>query len=175
MTKTTLAPEHSRLGAEFMEQSGWDMVASYGDPNAEYKTVRNGVGITDLSNRGRIEITGKNRTQFLQGLVSNDIKSLKPGEGVFAAFLNVTGRVLADCFIYVIGESFLIDTSPATREKVYKMLEKFSPAGEFHVTDITEATSLLTLQGPKSAKIQADLGASAVYNLAEMQLAEVDI
>src|SRR5437016_11180060 len=94
----------------------------------EYRAVRESAGLIDLSNRGRIEITGKNRVQFLQGLVSNDVKALKPGSGLFAAFLNVTGRMLADCFIYVIGESFLIDTSPATRETIYKNLEKFSPA-----------------------------------------------
>jgi tRNA-modifying protein YgfZ len=151
-----------------------NVVDRYGDPIDEYNAVRTQAGIIDLSNRGRIEVSGKNRVQFLQGLVSNDIKALKLGQGVFAAFLNVTGRVLADCFIHALADSFLIDTAPGTRQKVFNNLDKFSPAGDFHVTDLTEATSLLALQGPQSAKHLSDLGAT-VYNLNELQHSESEI
>ena len=175
MAKTALSAEHAQLGAQPMEQLGWEMSAHYGDLTQEYQTVRKGAGLIDLSHRGRIEITGKNRVQFLQGLVSNDVKALKSGNGVFAAFLNVSGRILSDCFIYIIDESIFIDPPPMTREKIYKNLEKFSPAGEFNVTDLTEATSLLTLQGPTAKQLLAGQGAGGVINIEERQLVQAEI
>lgn len=175
MKKTPLAPEHAKLGVQYAEYCGWEMAARYGDPRQEYNAARHRAGLIDISNRGRIEIKGKNRIQFLHGLVSNDVKNLKPGAGVFASFLNLTGRILADCFIYAFAESFLIDLASSNREKIYKSLDKFSPAGDFVLNDLTESTALLTLQGPLSAKILSDLGASATAGLEDLQHADVEI
>lgn len=171
MLKSALASQHSQLKAEFAEQLGWEMAAHYGDYWQEYQAVRNSVGVVDLSNRGRIEITGKNKVQFLHNLVSNDVKALQVGNGIFAAFLNMRGHVLSDCFIYMLENSILLDLPTSTREKIYYHLEKYSPAGEFNVTDITEATSLLSLQGPHSRPLLNKLGVTT--NLQELQLAEV--
>lgn len=170
MTRTALATAHERLGAQWVEQLGWEVSTHYGNLLAEYQAGHNSVGVIDLSHRGRIEVSGKERGQFLHGLVSNDIKGLKKGEGVFAAFLNATGRILSDCFIYNLEESFLIDTPPSTRERIYKALDRFSPAGDFNVTDLTEATALLTLQGPQAAQLLTNLG--TVLPLVELQLTE---
>lgn len=175
MIKNALVAEHVRLGAAMTEQLGWEISTNYGNLTKEYQAVRTNVGIIDLSYRGRIEVSGKNRVQFLQGLVSNDVKTLQPGNGVYAAFLNITGRILSDCFIYAREDSILIDTPPAARERVYLNLDKFSPAGDFNVTDFTEATSLLTIQGPTAQRILASAGAGAVINLKELQLTETEI
>lgn len=175
MVKVALATEHAHLGAEPLEQLGWEMASHYGDKWQEYQAVRNNVGVIDLSNRGRIELTGKNKVQFLHNLVSNDIKSMQPGNGIFAAFLNIKGHILSDCFIYMLEDSVLLDTPASTREKIYFHLEKYSPAGEFNVTDITEASSLLALQGPHARPLLNRLGANNVNNLQELQLCETQI
>lgn len=125
---------------------------------AEYEAARNAVGLLNLSERGRIEVRGKNRVQFLHGLVSNDVKILKDGDGTYAAFLNATGRIHSDCFIYADGERFLIDTPASTRLWVYQSLAKFIPTGGFDVVDVTEQTALLSLQGPRSTELLAALG-----------------
>lgn len=140
----------------------------------EYKAVRERAGLIDISNRGRIEVKGKNSVQFLQGLVSNDVKALVPGQGVFSAFLNVTGRILADSFIYKIGEGFLIDVAPANGEKIYQSLAKFVPAGDFFVTDVTDETALLTLQGAQADDVLARAGVSAPPQAA-LQLIETTV
>ncbi|MCS6885187.1 MAG: aminomethyltransferase family protein [Acidobacteriota bacterium] len=124
----------------------------------EYKAVRSTVGLLDLSARGRIEVSGRNSVQFLQGLVSNDVKLLTDGEGTYAAFLNATGRIQADCFIYRDGERFLIDVPTIRRSWVYDNLTKFSPAGGFDVSDVTDQTVLLSLQGPQSTSLLRSLG-----------------
>lgn len=176
MTKVALATEHARLGAQTIEQSGWELSADYGDKWQEYQAIRSGVGVVDISNRGRIEVTGKNRIQFLHNLVSNDVKSMQPGSGIFAAFLNIRGHVLSDCFIYMIEDSILLDIPTSTREKIYYHLEKYSPAGEFNVTDITEASSLLALQGPLARPLLKKLGAPNISNLQqELQVTETKI
>ncbi len=140
---------------------------------AEYDAVRNSVGLLDFSERGRIEVRGKNRVQFLHGLVSNDIKVLKDGDGTYAAFLNATGRVHSDCFIYADGERFLIDTPASTRLWVYQNLAKFIPAGGFDVMDITEQTVLLSLQGARSTELLAALGVTE--ELSELKCRHIEL
>lgn len=145
---------------------------------AEYDAVRTCAGLLDLSERGRIEVRGKNRVQFLHGLVSNDIKILRDGDGTYAAFLNATGRIHSDCFIYADGERFLIDTPANTRAWVYQSLAKFTPAGGFDVTDITEQTALLSLQGARAAEILAVLGVAdelQPLKLKHIKIAGIDV
>ncbi|MBL8151296.1 MAG: aminomethyltransferase family protein [Blastocatellia bacterium] len=175
MKKSLLQSEHIRHHATITSAGEWEVIADYGDTQSEYKAVRESAGVIDLSHRGRIYLSGKNSVQFLQGLVSNDVKILKPGEGAYAAFLNTTGRIQADCWIYRLEESLLIDTAAVTREWVFKSLEKFVPAGDFFVTDITETTTFLSLQGPHSTKILFNLGAGLVASLEALNNRSVKI
>ena len=72
---------HERLGARFTETSGLAVPRDYGDADAEHEAVRERAGVIDRSDRGKIEVTGKDRATFLHGLVSNDVKGLTPGQG----------------------------------------------------------------------------------------------
>ena len=129
--------------------------ASYGDAGGEYAAVREGrAGVSDLSARGRIEVTGSEAVQFLNGLVTNDIKALEEHHWMNAAFPNVQGRLVASARVLKLGQDrFLFDTEAATRERVLKTLERFTLAGDFHVTDKTLETALITVQGARSADV----------------------
>lgn len=117
-------------------------------PTKGYTAVRDGgVGIMDLSARGRILVSGADAEMFLNGLVTNDVKALANNSWMPAAFVSVQGRFLAAVRIIRRADGFLIDTEAATRERVFRLLERFSLAGDFKVADITEQTSLLSLQG----------------------------
>jgi folate-binding protein YgfZ len=129
--------------------------ASYGDAAAEYATVREGhAGLSDLSARGRIEVTGSEAVQFLNGLITNDIKTLAEHHWMNAAFPNVQGRLVALARVLKLGQDrFLFDTEAATRERVLKTLERFTLAGDFRVRDMTLETALVTVQGARSADV----------------------
>ena len=86
---------HERLGARFADAAGLLVPASYGDPAAEHEAVRERAGLIDRSERGKIEMTGKDRVPFLHGLVTNDVKGLQPGQGTEAALLDTFGKVTA--------------------------------------------------------------------------------
>src|ERR1700754_5056789 len=79
------------LNAQFGEAFGWKMARTYGDPIQEHRTVRDSVGLIDLSCYGVIKVGGQEAAQFLNGLVTNDVKTLQPHQGLLAALL--TGHV----------------------------------------------------------------------------------
>ena len=87
MKRSPLHEDHAKRGAVFLEQSGWEVPAHYGDPSAGYSAVRNAVGIMDLSSRGKIRVTGEDRVKWLQSIISNDILPLTPGQGIYSTFL----------------------------------------------------------------------------------------
>ncbi len=79
MKRSRLYDEHMKRGATFIEQAGWEVPAHYGDAAAEHQAVRHGVGLTDLSQRGKLRVTGEDRAKWLQSVISNDILPLATG------------------------------------------------------------------------------------------------
>jgi folate-binding protein YgfZ len=119
-----------------------------------YSAVRNnGAGVIDLSSRGRLLLGGSEAVTFLNGLITNDMKTLAVNSWMPAAFPNVQGRLLAAVRIIHREDGFLIDTEAATQETVWKLLERFTLAGDFHVTNLTSELAMLSLQGSKSAEL----------------------
>lgn len=129
----------------------------------EYAAVRDGgVGLLDLSARGRISVSGSEAVMFLNGLITNDIKTLAENYWMPAAFPNVQGRLLAAVRILRRAQDFLLDTDAATHEKVLKLIERFTLAGDFKVADLTEATALISLQGRRAAEIVEQIGTDEI-------------
>ncbi|HLL14281.1 MAG TPA: glycine cleavage T C-terminal barrel domain-containing protein [Pyrinomonadaceae bacterium] len=147
----TLEDLHRTHGATFAERDGFMLPSGYGDARAEYEAVRGAAttGLIDLSARGRIEVSGAEAVQFLNGLITNDVKTLGARRWMRAAFPNVQGRLLASVRVARPGDevSFLIDTEPATHRKVFQTLERFTLAGDFRVKDVSAETVQLSLQG----------------------------
>ncbi|MGH9905578.1 MAG: aminomethyltransferase family protein [Pyrinomonadaceae bacterium] len=152
--KSPLHETHVRLGARLLERDGWLIPASYGDELFEYAAVRErGAGVIDLSSRGRFLVSGTEAVQFLNGLITNDMKTLADGQWMPAAFPNVQGRLLASIRVARLKDEFLLDTEAATRAQVLNTLQRFTLAGDFHVSDITDQTALLSIQGKGAAGI----------------------
>jgi folate-binding protein YgfZ len=121
----------------------------------EYEAVRDGgAGLIDLSSsRGRIRVTGSEATMFLNGLITNDVKSLAQNRWMPAVFPTVQGRLIgAVRVIRGSDPSFLIDTEIASHEAVLKTISRFTLAGDFKVADVSSETALLTLQGQGAAE-----------------------
>lgn len=105
---------------------------------AAYLNIRNGgIGFYEQK-RGLIAVSGKEAVQFLDGLISNDMKTLKDGEQMLAAFPNAQGRLLAVVRVLRQGDRYLFETEEATREKVFQNLFRFTFAGDFFVEDLSD-------------------------------------
>ncbi|HEU0174983.1 MAG TPA: glycine cleavage T C-terminal barrel domain-containing protein [Blastocatellia bacterium] len=147
----------------------------YGDLRGEYDAIRGGVAVLDLSDAGKLQISGKNSVQFLNGVISNDVKSLKLHEGVLAAFPTIQGKLLALCRVYNLGEYLLLELDAINREKIFKNLSRFVPAGEFIVTDVSDQFALYSLQGPRTMELIEALTSQPIderqYKIGEWQIA----
>jgi folate-binding protein YgfZ len=120
----------------------------------EYAAVRDGgAGLIDQSSRGRILVSGSEAVMFLNGLITNDMKTLAVNSWMPAAFANVQGRLLAAVRIAHREDGFLIDTEGATRETVITLLDRFTLAGDFRLQDLTDETAMFSLQGRKASEI----------------------
>lgn len=141
---------HRANGAEFAEEDGWILPLRFGDPLREYQTVRSQVGMLDLCHRCLLCLTGSDRVSYLQGMVSNDVKKLTPGEGIHAAVLDVQGKILADTRILHAGESFLLELWQPLKEKILAHLSRYLVADDVEIADLTGQYGVISLQGPKA-------------------------
>lgn len=120
----------------------------------EYAAVREGgAGLIDLSERGRIRVRGSEATMFLNGLITNDMKTLAEGRWMPAAFPTVQGRLIGAVRVARGSKDFLIDGDAASHEAVLKTISRFTLAGDFHVSDITNETAMLSVQGKRALEV----------------------
>lgn len=99
--------------------------------------------------RGLIAVWGKEAVQFLDGLISNDMKTLEDGAQMLASFPNAQGRLLAVVRVLRQGDRFLFETEEATREKVFQNLYRFTFAGDFFVEDLSDQYRYVEIWGEK--------------------------
>jgi len=160
-------------GAGEVGRGGHVIPAHYGDARAEYDAVRGGgAGLIDLSARGRVEVSGAEAVQFLNGLVTNDVKALEDGAWMHAAFPNVQGRLLASVRVIRHGDVFLFDTEAATHATVLKNLERFTLAGDFRVRDAGAGTAMLSVQGAGSREVVGAIAGEEAAGLGRGRAAE---
>ena len=92
---------------------------------AGYRALREEAAWVDLSDRGKIRVTGEDRARLLHAMCTNHIEQLKPGQGCYAFFLNAQGRILADANILCFEDHLLLDTEPESRYGLYEHLDRY--------------------------------------------------
>ncbi len=141
---------HQANGAIQTEYDDWSLPRHFGDPHAEYQSVRRAVGLLDFSNRAVLEFTGADRLSYLQGLISNDLRMAPSGEGIYAAFLNQQGKVLADCRALTTDDCFIVDFWEPLKPKILDHLHRYLVADEVEIADLSDRYAILSIQGPES-------------------------
>ena len=116
MTSTTLP------GATPAEQNP-GLAVDFGDPRAEFQSLLSACGLYDLSGRAKIKVTGDDRVRWLNGMVSNNVRDLAAGHGVYAFMLNAQGHIQADLYVFQRGDSLLVDAEAAQRDKILQLFE----------------------------------------------------
>ncbi|OHB69139.1 MAG: glycine cleavage system protein T [Planctomycetes bacterium RBG_16_43_13] len=151
--RTPLYDTQKREGAHFSIHNGWELPEQFADPAEEYNAVRKNVGMTDLSYRARLQITGRDRVSFIHGMVTNDVKRLKVGEGCYAAFITWQGRMISDVKIYIMKDSILLDLPYETKKTVIQTLSKLIVMDDVVIKDASGETSLIAVHGPLARKM----------------------
>src|SRR5256885_977840 len=154
MKHTPLYEQHLKLGAIFEEVAGWDMPAHYGTWVAEYQAVRQAVGLSDLSSRGKIRVTGEDRVKWLQSIISNDILPLTPGQGISSSFLTHKGKIIAYFRVYQLGDALMLEDIGETGDTTFSSLRKFLLFGtKAKMENCGETWGLLLISGPKALEL----------------------
>ena len=163
MTKESpLTDFHRANGAIFIERDGWRLADHFGDPAAEYAAARSTVGLIDLAHRGLLQFTGPDRLSFLQGMLSNDLRVLKPFDGQYATILTQQGKVVADVRVLCSLNSFYLDCWENLKEKVVEHLNRYLVADDVEIADRSEEYTCISLQGPNSEMLLRTLVANAL-------------
>lgn len=125
-----------------------------------YEALRTTAAWIDLSDRGKIRVTGEDRARLLHAMSTNDVQNLAPGDGIYAFFLTAVGRILADAFIYNLGDSLLLDTEPETSVKLAEHLDKYIIADDATLENETEQWACIGIEGPGAMETASQLGIS---------------
>src|ERR1700757_1022213 len=127
--------------------------------SAEYRTVTEAYGLIDRSDRGKLALTGGDAKSFLQGQVSNDVESLEPGTGCYAAFLTPKGKMLGDLRVLDAGSELLLDTERPALQDLFNMIRRFSLGYQVELHKRTLESGLLSLIGPAADDLPPGRGA----------------
>ncbi|HEU4507211.1 MAG TPA: aminomethyltransferase family protein [Pyrinomonadaceae bacterium] len=145
------------------------------EQSVEYSAVREaGAGLIDLSDRGRIRVSGSEATMFLNGLMTNDLKALAENRWMPAAFPTVQGRLIGAVRVARGSKDFLMDGDAASHEAVLKTISRFTLAGDFRVTDVTAETGMLSVQGKRAVEVVEKVFARSFADVARNGVVETE-
>jgi len=163
------------LGATLKTEQDWKIPSLFKDFRSEHEAVRKAVGLIDHSFRGKVEITGSDRTAFLHNILSHDIKNRGLGTGCYATLLSAAGKVLADMNVYVFANSILLNVEMGLEKKLLDLLGKYLVSEDVKIKDVTEKYGLISLQGPRSEALAQALFQGPFPELSECQHANFHI
>ena len=157
MKNTALTHVHEALGAKMVPFAGYNMPVQYEGVNAEHETVRNGVGVFDVSHMGEFFIKGENALALIQKITTNDASKLVPGKAQYTCMPNNDGGIVDDLIIYMVSETeYMLVVNASNIEKDWNWISKHNDLN-VEMENRSEDWSLLAIQGPKAAEAMQSL------------------
>jgi folate-binding protein YgfZ len=164
--ETPLAAVHRAAGAKIGVWFGCELPDHFGDSREEQRYLNESVALFDKSFRAYLAFSGPDRVRYLNAILTNNVKGLKPGEAVVSLLLNPQGRILAEIETLAEPDRLIGVTYRAIRERLLETLEKYIIMDDVTITDETDKYASLVLEGP--------LAPSAVQELTGVNLAELN-
>ena len=169
MKNIPLSETHVALGAKMVPFAGFNMPVQYEGVNAEHETVRNAVGVFDVSHMGEFLIEGEHALALIQKVTSNDASKLTIGKAQYSCLPNDSGGIVDDLIVYRIKETtYLLVVNASNIEKDWQWIQSKNDIGAT-MRNLSDDYALLAIQGPKAIEaMQAltshDLSAISFYN-----------
>jgi len=186
MKSTPITHIHQSLGAKMADFAGYNMPIQYSSITEEHLAVRNGVGIFDVSHMGEFIVKGRQALDLVQKVTSNDASQLVPGEAQYSCLPNDSGGIVDDLLVYRLHEdmcnegeqAFMLVVNASNIEKDWNWIQSHNTF-EVRMSDISERTGLLAVQGPKASLTlqkltDLDLSSVGYYTFIKGRLAGVD-
>lgn len=176
LKRTPLYEHHRKLGARFVEFSGWEMPLHYTSVIEEHRAVRQNVGVFDISHMGQIEIRGGDALDLVQHLIPNDAARLDADQALYTPLCNEEGGTLDDLLVYRLPDRFLLVVNAATTGRGVRWIRR--DARRFRNVEVKNASrdyALLAVQGPHAEKtlrdrVPVDLSRVQAFRAVETEL-----
>ncbi len=163
MKTTALTKVHEALGAKMVPFAGYLMPVSYEGVTTEHATVRESVGVFDVSHMGEFLIEGPSALDLIQKVSSNDASKLTIGRAQYSCLPNETGGIVDDLIIYKIKEeTYLLVVNASNIEKDWEHIQKYNEQYGAVMRNISDSYSLLAIQGPKAVAAMQSLTSVAL-------------
>ena len=183
MTATTSAPSalkrtplhdvHVALGAKLVPFAGYEMPVQYPTGiSAEHKSVREGVGMFDVSHMGEFWITGDRAVEFVNYVTTNNVAALAVGQVHYTTILNDRGTIEDDALVYRFADRIMMVVNASNAAKDFAHIERHANTFGVTLRDASDEMALLAVQGPKAAAVlqtltKADLSSIRYYHFIE--------
>jgi aminomethyltransferase len=155
LKRTPVHDRHLALAAKMVPFGGWDMPVQYSGIIEEHQAVRQAAGLFDVSHMGEFRVTGPGAQAFVQQVVANDIAKLAPDQALYTQFIRPDGGTVDDLLVYRLADAgYLLVVNASNIEKDWAWLQSHQPA-DVTMTDESDDTAMLALQGPKAEAILA--------------------
>ena len=157
MKNTALTPIHQSLGAKMLPFAGYNMPITYEGVNAEHETVRNGVGVFDVSHMGEFILSGPNALALIQKITSNDASTLTIRKAQYSCLPNDEGGIVDDLLVYQLkDEQYLLVVNASNIDKDWNWIVSQNDL-DVDMKNLSDAYSLLAIQGPKAVEAMQSL------------------
>ncbi|MGZ9676126.1 glycine cleavage system aminomethyltransferase GcvT [Flavobacterium sp. GNP001] len=179
MKNTALTHIHESLGAKMLPFAGFNMPILYEGVNAEHETVRNAVGVFDVSHMGEFLLTGPNALALIQKVTSNDAATLTIGRAQYSCLPNADGGIVDDLLVYKMKEEqYLLVVNASNIDKDWEWISSHNDLG-VDMKNLSDDYSLLAIQGPKAveamqALTSVDLASIAYYHFEVSDFAGIE-
>ncbi|MCP4522460.1 MAG: glycine cleavage system aminomethyltransferase GcvT [Cytophagales bacterium] len=178
LKQVALNDKHIALGAKMVPFAGYNMPVRYSSDIEEHNTVRNGVGVFDVSHMGEFELKGEKVLDLLQKVTSNDVSKLVDGQVQYSCLPNETGGIIDDLLVYRIKENhYFLVVNASNIQKDWDWIQKYNTEG-VEMNNLSDDYALFAVQGPKAvATLQKlstqDLSAIKYYTFDYVDLGTV--
>ena len=180
MKNIALHSIHENLGAKMVSFAGFNMPVQYEGVTAEHLTVRESLGVFDVSHMGEFLVEGENALALIQKVTSNDASKLEIGDAQYSCFPNEENGIIDDLICYKIKENqYLLVVNAGNIEKDWNWISKYNEAFKADLKDLSDEYSLLAIQGPKAVEAMQllssiDLAAISFYKFKVGDFAGID-
>ncbi|MDQ0917334.1 aminomethyltransferase [Paenibacillus sp. V4I5] len=176
LKRTPLFPIYTEHGARVIDFGGWELPVQFAGIQKEHDAVRQQAGLFDVSHMGEVRISGEDALPFLQKLTTNDVSKLEAGQCQYSLMCYPTGGVVDDLLVYKLGDNnYMLVINASNIDKDLEWMQQ-NLTGKVDLTNISEETAMLAMQGPHAELILAKLTEAPIQSLKTFRfLSDVEV
>jgi folate-binding protein YgfZ len=154
---TTIQEKLAASGARPGRYRGAETPATFGDPQVEFRALLEGCAVFDVSWQAKLVLSGEDRVRWLNGMVTNNVRDLAPGHGVYSFLLSAQGRIQGDLVAYNRGDYLLVTTDREQAPAIAEIFDRYIIMDDVEVTPVSDKLATIGVAGPKASEVLSEV------------------